>query len=119
MSELLGIARFRFLPGRRDEYLRLAEQARVLVEANEPGTLQYDVYMNADQSECLVIERYRDSQAAMDHAANIGSMFADVLATVEIVHGELAGDLSPELRADLAGADVPAVFAPYQTFRRD
>jgi quinol monooxygenase YgiN len=118
LGELLGIARFRFLPGRRDEYLRLAEQARVLVEANEPGTLQYDLYMNAGQSECLVIERYRDSQAAMDHAANIGPMFADVLATVEIVHGELLGDLSPELQANMAGSDIPAVFTPYMSFRR-
>ena len=27
MSELLGIARFRFLPGKRDEYLRVAANA--------------------------------------------------------------------------------------------
>ena len=27
MSELLGIARFRFIEGKREEYLRLAEQA--------------------------------------------------------------------------------------------
>jgi quinol monooxygenase YgiN len=118
MGEVLGIARFRFLEGKRDEYLRLSEQARALVEANEPGTLQYDLYMNEDLSECLVIERYRDSQAAMDHAANLGHIFADVLATVELVHGEILGDLSPDLRANLAGSDVPEVFTPYQTFSR-
>jgi quinol monooxygenase YgiN len=68
MSEILGIARFRFHEGKREEYLRLSEQARELVEANEPGTLGYDLYLNADQSECVVIERYRDSEAAMQHA---------------------------------------------------
>ena len=114
MGELLGIARFRFLEGKREEYLRLTEQARELVEANEPGTLQYDVYMNADQSECMVIERYRDSEAAMFHAANVGPLFGPVLATVEVVHGELLGDPSPELRARLAGSDVPALFTPYR-----
>jgi len=114
MSELIGIARFRFLPGKREEYLRLSDQARELVKATEPGTLAYDLYLNGDQTECMFIERYRDSQAAIDHAANLGHLFADVLATVEIVHGELLGEPSAELRANLAGSDVPALFTPYR-----
>jgi quinol monooxygenase YgiN len=115
MSELLGIARFRFHEGRREEYLRLSEQATELVRANEPGTLGYDLYLNADQSECMIIERYRDSQAAMDHFANVGHLFDAILATVSIVHGELLGEPSEELRANLAGSDVPALFTPYRT----
>ena len=114
MSELIGIARFRFLPGKREEYLRLSDQARELVKATEPGTLAYDLYLNGDQTECMFIERYRDSKAAIDHAANLGHLFGDVLATVEIVHGELLGEPSAELRANLAGSDVPALFTPYR-----
>jgi len=114
VSELIGIARFRFLEGRRDEYLRLTEQADALVAANEPGTLQYDLFLNDDQSECVIVERYRDSDAAMAHAENVGPLFGDVLATVEIVHGELLGEPSPELRARLAGSDVPVLFTPYR-----
>ena len=117
MSELLGIARFRFHEGKRDEYLRLSEQAMEIVRAKEPGTLQYDLYLNADQSECMFIERYRDSQAAIEHAANIGPMFGAVLATVDVVHGELLGEPSAELRANLAGSDVPALFTPYRSWR--
>ena len=113
MSEILGIARFKFHEGMREEYLRLSDQARELVRANEPGTLGYELYLNADQSECMVIERFRDSEAAMAHAANIGPLFAPVLATVSIVHGELLGDPSPELRGELAGSDVPVLFTPY------
>ncbi len=114
MSELIGIARFRFLEGRREEYLRLTEQANALVAANEPGTLQYDLFLNDDQSECVIVERYRDSDAAIAHAENVGPLFGDVLATVEIVHGELLGEPSPELRARLAGSDVPVLFTPYR-----
>src|SRR5512134_2156733 len=110
MSELLGIARFRFHEGKREEYLRLSDQAAELVRAKEPGTLQYDLYLNADQSECMFIERYRDSQAAMDHAANLGHLFDAVLATVSVVHGELLGEPNAELRARLAGSDVPVLF---------
>ena len=115
MSELLGIARFRFLEGKREEYLRLSEQANAIVAAKDPGTLQYDLFLNDDQTECMIVERYRDSEAAMAHAANLGHLFADVLATVEIVHGELLGEPSPELRANLAGSDVPVVFTPYRS----
>ena len=114
MSELLGIARFKFREGKRDEYLRLSDQALEIVRAKEPGTLAYDLYMNADQSECMFIERYRDSDAAMEHAENLGHLFAAVLDTVSVVHGELLGEPSPELRAKLAGSDVPVLFTPYR-----
>ena len=115
MSEILGIARFRFLEGKRDEYLRLSEQANAIVAAKDSGTLQYDLYLNDDQTECMIVERYRDSEAAMEHAANLGHLFDDVLATVSIVHGELLGDVSAELRARLAGSDVPVLFTPYRS----
>ena len=118
MGELLGIARFRFLEGKRGEYLRLAEQADALVAANEPGTLQYDLFLNDDQTECMIVERYRDSEAAMAHAANVGHLFADVFATVTLVHGELLGDLSEELRAKLAGSEAPVIFTPYRPGRQ-
>ena len=114
MSELIGIARFRFHEGKRDEYLRLSEQAREIVRTKDSGTLQYDLFLNADQSECMFIERYRDSAAAIEHAANLGHLFDDVLATVTVVHGELLGEPSDELRAKLAGSDVPALFTPYR-----
>ena len=93
----------------------MSDQASELVRANEPGTLGYDLYLNADQSESMIIERYRYSQAAMDHFANVGHLFDAVLATVSIVHGELLGEPSPELRAKLAGSDVPAIFTPYRS----
>ena len=115
MSELLGIARFRFHEGKRAEYLRLSDQARDIVRAKEPGTLAYDLYLNDDQSECMFIERYRDSAAAIEHAANLGHLFPAVLATVSVIHGELLGEPSVELRAKLAGSEVPALFTPYRS----
>jgi quinol monooxygenase YgiN len=114
VGELLGIARFRFLEGKRDEYLRLAEEANAIVAAKDTGTLQYELFLNDDQTECMIVERYRDSAAAAEHAANVGHLFADILATVELVHGELLGDLSPELHEQLAGSTAPMVFTPYR-----
>jgi quinol monooxygenase YgiN len=115
MSELLGIARFKFHDGQLEEFKRLSAQAMEVVRTKDSGTLQYDTYFNDDQSECIVIERYRDSEAAIEHAANLADVSAAVLATVSVVHGELLGEPSEELRANLADMEVPELFTPYES----
>ena len=115
MSELWGIARFKFREGKLEEFKRLSAQAMEIVRTKDSGTLRYDTYFNEDQSECVVLERYRDSEAAIEHASNLGDLFDAVLATVTVVHGELLGEPSAELRAKLAGSQVPVLFTPYQS----
>ena len=115
VSELMGIARFKFHEGKLEEFKRLSARAMEIVRTKDTGTLQYDTYFNDDQSECVVIERYRDSEAAMEHASNLGDLFGAVLATVTVVHGEILGEPSAELRAKLAGSEVPVLFTPYQS----
>lgn len=112
-KELLGIARFKIKEGKLDEYKHLCEEAMKIVRAKEPGTLQYEVYFNKDESECMVIERYKDSEAAMQHAKNLGHIFVGVLNIVSVVHGEVLGEASPELKANLANSDVPVLFTPF------
>src|SRR6266536_365441 len=115
MSELLGIARFKFHEGKLEEFKRLSAQAMEIVRTKDTGTLQYDTYFNDDQSECIVIERYRDSEAAMEHASNLADLSEAVLATVSVVHGEVLGEPSAELRANLADSEVPQLFTPYES----
>ena len=45
-------------------------------------------------------------------------MFDAVLATVQVVHGELLGEPNAELRAKLAGSEVPVLFTPYRSMSR-
>ena len=115
MSELLGIARFRFHEGKLEEFKSFSAQAMEIVRTKDTRTLQYDICFNDDQSECMVLERYRDSEAAMEHAAILGDLFGAVLATVSVVHGELLGEPSAELRAKLAGSEIPVLFTPYRS----
>ncbi len=114
MSELLGIARFRFNEGQVEEYKRLSAQVMEIVKAKNSGTLQFDIYLNDDESECMVIERYRDSAALLEHFQNIGELSDAILATVSVVHGEVLGDVSAELRANLADTPVKT-FGPYRS----
>jgi quinol monooxygenase YgiN len=74
VSELQGIGRFRFHEGELEEFKRLAAQCMEIVRAKDSGTLQYDIYFNEDQSECIVLERYRDSEALIEHAAHLGDL---------------------------------------------
>ena len=55
MSELQGIARIKFHEGKLEEFERLAAQCMEIVRAKDTGTLQYDVYFNDDQTECVVL----------------------------------------------------------------
>jgi quinol monooxygenase YgiN len=117
MSELLGIARFKFHPGKVDEFKRLSAGALEIVKAQDTGTLQYDTFFNADESEAIVIERYRDSAALIEHGAHMASLMEPILATAS-VYGELLGDASPELRANLAPEDPNSpvqLFTLYQS----
>jgi quinol monooxygenase YgiN len=115
VSELQGIARFKFHEGKVEEFKRLSAQAMEIVRTKDTGTLQYDTYFNDDQSECMVLERFRDSEALIEHAANLGDLTDAILATVSVVHGELLGEPSAELRANLADSDVPQLFTPYES----
>jgi quinol monooxygenase YgiN len=115
VSELRGIARFKFHEGKLEEFKRLSAQAMEIVRTKDTGTLQYDIYFNDDQSECIVLERFRDSEALIEHAAHLGDLSAAILATVSVVHGELLGEPSAELRAKLAGSEVPVLFTPYES----
>jgi hypothetical protein len=60
-------------------------------------------------------ERFRDSEALIGHAAHLGDLTEAILAIVSVVHGELLCEPSPELRAMLAGSEVPVLFTLYQS----
>ena len=44
------------------------------------GTLQYDWFMSPDRAEFVLRERYRDSAAVLEHAANVGELMPEFMA---------------------------------------
>lgn len=111
VSELQGLARLRFHEGKLEESKRLSAKCMEIVRAKDTGTLQYEIYLNDDQSEYIVLERYRDSEALIEHTANLGDIGEATLATGS-VSGELLGEPSEELRAKLADSPV-RLFTPF------
>lgn len=111
MQEIKGIARVKFLPGKVEEWKRLTSQAMEIVRTKDSGTLQYEIFFNADESEAVVFERYRDSDAALEHFANIGHLMAPLMETATIT-GELLGTPNDEIRRNLTG-EQPKLFEPW------
>jgi hypothetical protein len=105
VSELQGIARIQFHEGKVEEFKRLSAQAMEIARTKDSGTLQYDIYFNDDQSEGIVLERYRDSEALIEHGANLGDLSGAIFATGSF-SGEVLGEPSAELRGNLADSPV-------------
>ena len=112
MSEIQGIGRFAFHDGNVEEFKRLSAQVMDIVRAKDTGTLRYEIYFNDDQSECVVYERYRDSEAVIEHAAHVGDLTEAIFSTGSLVSSELLGEPSAELTAITTGGGV-SVFRPF------
>jgi quinol monooxygenase YgiN len=112
MSELLGIARFTFHEGKVEEFKRLSAQCLEIVRTQDTGTLQYEVYLNPAETEAIVIERYRDYDALMEHMSHIGADLMTAVSATGSVHGEILGEPTPELTANTAEGPV-RLFTPF------
>jgi quinol monooxygenase YgiN len=111
MDEIKGIARVKFHPGRIAEWKRLTQEAMEIVRTKDTGTLQYEIFLNEDESEAIVFERYRDANAALEHFANIGHLMEPLLATASFT-GEVLGTPNAGMRRELAKGG-PTLFTPW------
>ncbi len=109
-----AIVRFRFHDGDVEEFKRLSVQCMEIVRTQDTGTLQYDTYFNDDETECIVIERFRDSDALIQHGENLAHLIDAIVATGS-VSGELLGEPSTELRARFTGGGPVQLFTPWAT----
>jgi quinol monooxygenase YgiN len=112
-TELQAIVRFRFHDGAVEEFKRLSAECMEIVRAQDDGTLQYDTFFNDDETECIVIERFRDFESLVQHGENLAHLMEAILATGSC-SGELLGEVSPEFR-DRFPADGPVqLLTPWQ-----
>jgi quinol monooxygenase YgiN len=109
VREIQGIGRFKFGEGELEQFKALSAQLMEIVRSKDTGTVQYEIYFNDDQSEGIVLERYRDSEALVEHAGHLGDLGR---AIPGLVSSELLGQPSDDLRAKLIGSGV-RLFTPF------
>jgi hypothetical protein len=79
-----------------------------MVEDNEPNTLDYEFYLNNDETKCVVRETYANSEAALAHATSIASqtILPKVLGVASIDKFDVYGNPSEELQKALTSLNA-------------
>lgn len=96
------IVRQGILPGKLDEFKKLAETLTCGVEDNEPTTLGYEWFIDEEGTSCYLNEYYGSSEAFLSHFKEMGPKIHDMLAISPLVEAIVLGDPSPEAREMLA-----------------
>lgn len=116
MSELQITARLKIHDGKLDQFKRLAKACVESTRAKDQGTLQYDWYFNEDHTECVVRERYVDSDSLLAHIANLGETFREILAVSDL-SAEVCGTPSQELLKATEGIPM-TVYSYFQGLKK-
>jgi hypothetical protein len=90
----------------------LSGECMEIVRTQDTGTLQYDTYFDADETECIVLERFRDSDALIEHGENLAHQMDAIIATGQ-VHGGLLGQPSAALRSRFEPGGPVQLFFPW------
>ncbi|MCW5517471.1 putative quinol monooxygenase [Muriicola sp. Z0-33] len=105
MKDIQVNARLQINPGKMEEFKEVANACVAKVKEKDKGTIQYDWFYNESKSECIVKERYVDSEAALDHMANVSELLGGLVA-IATISLELYGHPSENLKNALEGFDV-------------
>ena len=73
MSNVYWLLELEIQLGQSDNLKQLMHEMIAAARENEPGTLNYEWTMSADDTICHTYERYADSGAVMTHLATFGS----------------------------------------------
>lgn len=94
-------------PGKLDEWQALAADMVAAIDANEPGALNYELFLSSDGTECTIYEEYADAAAVRTHLANFDQHFAKRFgAAVDLKAFTVLGDPDAEVREMLSGFGV-------------
>jgi quinol monooxygenase YgiN len=105
VSTLLITARWSIRPNKADEFRNLAKECVRIVKEKDKDTEQYDWYINEDETEWVLVEKYPNSDALLAHLANIGALFGELLQAAEFL-AEIYGKPSEELLKATAGLNI-------------
>ena len=90
--------------GEMDNVKMLMAEMVQATEANEPGAMNYEWFLNEAESSIHLYERYADSEAALVHLGNFGAKFAErFLASMTPTGLNVYGNPNEELTKALTG----------------
>jgi quinol monooxygenase YgiN len=102
------IVEFSINRGKLAEFEKLAIEISNAVRRSEPGTRQYEWFLNRKENRCVVIESYDSSVSGSAHVNGdaIRRFFPQILKVAKVSSFKVCGDPSPELVGELADVDA-------------
>jgi len=85
------MARFKLHEDKLEEFKRLSAECMEIGRTKDTGTLPCDIFINDDPSECILLERYRDSEALIEPGAHIGGDLAEAFLATGSVSANSVG----------------------------
>jgi quinol monooxygenase YgiN len=102
-----------------EEYKKLVEDMSREEEATEHDTLDYQFYLNKDQTKCIVHETYTNSEPVLAHNNGVATqtVLPKIFSVSKINRFEVYGNPSEELQMVLRGFN-PLTYSLFTGFRR-
>ena len=106
MSKLRFVFRVKIHAGKLDEFKAAGAALLAMVKARGPQTLEYEWFLNDDQTECVVLETFASSEALLVHADMVADTARVLFGLCDILDLWLCGEPTPEV------VQRAAAFAP-------
>jgi quinol monooxygenase YgiN len=89
--------------GKTEEYKKLVQDMIRAVEVNEPDTINYQFYLNRDETKCVVWETFANSEAVFAHINGVASqtILPKIHSVSKISRLDVYGNPSRELQKAL------------------
>jgi len=94
-------------PGKASELREVLARVIAHCGESEPGMLAYDWYVDAEEQQCRVVERYADSDALLFHFENYAPFGKELAACRTLKSLTLLGEPSEKLRKALSAMSPP------------
>lgn len=104
MSDYVWVVELAIKPGELESFKVLMNDMTAAIEANEPGTLNYELFISDDGTTSHIYEKYVDGDAFKAHLDNFNQHFADRFgAAVDVTAFTVYGNPNNEIRELLDG----------------
>jgi len=93
-------AEFIIEEGKIEAYKKLVQDMSRVVKANEPDTINYQFYINREETRCIVLETYANSEAALAHNVGVASqtILPKIFSVSRISRFDVYGNPSEQLQ---------------------
>ena len=105
MKKIQIYARMKIHQGHLADFKSAAGKCLRITRDKDRGTTQYDWFLHEDRGECIIREQYTDSNAVLQHLANLGETLGELFSHAD-TELDVCGDPSPELLKAAEGMKV-------------